>query len=227
MPDEPPTRSRSRGARERLASTAAELFYRDGINATGIETVTQHAKVSKRTLYQHFSSKAELVENYLRTFDTASGTPLERRLERADLSPRDRLLAIFDARPVDRFRGCPFHNAAVESAGTWSTVDEIVREHKRRFAERLVSVAVEAGAEDPYLLGHQLAVLFEGATALATSLNDTAPFLHARSAAAQLIDAAISVRGPARTAKNTAGTASDDSRRRSQGNGRKSATPSR
>jgi AcrR family transcriptional regulator len=208
MPDESAPRSRSRGARERLASTAAQLFYRNGINATGIETVTQQAKVSKRTLYQYFSSKTELVENYLRTFDTA-GTPLERRLERAELSPRDRLLAIFDAPPVERFRGCPFHNAAVESAGTWSTVDEIVRAHKRRFAERLVAVAEEAGAADPYLLGHQLTVLFEGATALATSLNDTVPFLHARSAAAQLIDGAItSAPGHGSTAENEAVTSS-------------------
>jgi hypothetical protein len=35
-----------------------------------------------------------------------------------------------------------------------------------------------------------VAVLFEGATALATSLNDTAPFVHARAAAAAPIDAA-------------------------------------
>jgi hypothetical protein len=35
-------------------------------------------------------------------------------------------------------------------------------------------------------------VLFEGAKALATSLNDTAPLLHARSAAETLIDAATS-----------------------------------
>jgi hypothetical protein len=40
-------------------------------------------------------------------------------------------------------------------------------------------------------LGHQLAVLFEGATSLSTSLNDTAPLLHARSAAEVLIEAAV------------------------------------
>ncbi|MGV0853191.1 TetR/AcrR family transcriptional regulator [Mycolicibacterium phlei] len=179
----------ARGARERLAATANKLFYRNGINATGIETVIQEAKVSKRTLYQHFSSKTELVENYLRTLDE-KGTPMERPLERDDLTPRERLLAIFDAPPVDQFRGCPFHNAAVESAGTWPTVDELVRGHKRRFAERLVATAREAGAADPYALGHQLLVLFEGATALATSLNDTSALLHARAAAATLIDAA-------------------------------------
>lgn len=178
-----------RGARERLAATAARLFYRNGINATGVEAVIQQAKVSKRTLYQHFSSKTDLVENYLRTLDE-SGTPMERPLERIDLAPRERLLAIFDARPVERFRGCPFHNAAVESAGAWVGVDEMVRTHKRRFAERLVEVAEEAGAADAYALGNQLMVLFEGATALATSLNDTSALLHARSAAAQLIDGA-------------------------------------
>ncbi|SEH46009.1 DNA-binding transcriptional regulator, AcrR family [Mycolicibacterium rutilum] len=178
-----------RGARERLAATAAKLFYRNGINATGVEMVIQQAKVSKRTLYQHFSSKTELVENYLRMFD-AEGTPMERPLDRTDLAPRERLLAIFDAPPVEQFRGCPFHNAAVESAGAWPTVDELVRTHKRRFAERLVAVAGEAGAADPYALGNQLLVLFEGATALATSLNDTAALLHARAAAAKLIDEA-------------------------------------
>ena len=178
-----------RGARERLASTAAKLFYRDGINATGVEAIIEQANVSKRTLYQHFSGKAELVENYLRALDE-SGTPMERPLDRADLSPRERLLAIFEPPPMDRFRGCPFHNAAVESAGHWANVDALVRAHKRRFAERLVAVAQEAGADDPYALGNQLMVLFEGATALATSLNDTAAVLHARSAAAQLIDAA-------------------------------------
>jgi hypothetical protein len=83
-------------------------------------------------------------------------------------------LAIFDAPPADRFRGCPFHNAAVEAADEMPAVHEIVHEHKLWFIARLTDVAAEAGAKDPYQLGHQLAVLFEGATALATSLIDTA-----------------------------------------------------
>jgi hypothetical protein len=90
----------------------------------------------------------------------------------------------------DALRGCPFHNAAVESAGSLASTDEIVRDHKLEFTRRLVAVADEAGAADPHLLGHQLAVLFEGATAMGTSLNDTAPYVHARAAAATLIEAA-------------------------------------
>lgn len=179
-----------RGARERIERAAAQLFYRNGIHATGVELVAQQANVSKRTLYQHFASKNELVDNYLRGFDARGGSPTEKRLYDADLPARERLLAIFDLRRSEVVRGCPFHNAAVESAGSLSSTDEIVRKHKLDFTRRLVDVAREAGASDPHLLGQQLAVLFEGATALATSLNDTAPVVYARAAAAALIDAA-------------------------------------
>jgi len=181
-----------RGARERIERAAADLFYRNGIHATGVELIAQRANVSKRTLYQHFGSKTDLVDNYLRGIEARGGSPTEKRLDDTDLPARERLLAIFDLRRSDVVRGCPYHNAVVESAGSLASTDEIVRAHKREFTCRLIAVAREAGAADPHLLGQQLAVLFEGATAMATSLNDTAPVVHARAAAATLIDAALS-----------------------------------
>ena len=114
----------------------------------------------------------------------------EQAINDAGTSPRGRLLAIFDSAPGSRLRGCPFHNAAVEAAGAMPGVEDIVHEHKLDFTARIIQAATEAGARDPYRLGNQLAVLFEGALALATSLNDTSPLLHARSAAEMLIDAA-------------------------------------
>lgn len=183
--------SGGRGARERIEGAAARLFYRNGIHATGVELIAQEANVSKRTLYQHFPSKNDLVESYLRRMDIEGGSPNEQRLGAPDLSARERLLAIFEMSHQEVMRGCPFHNAAVESAGTLRSADEIVRAHKQRIIRRLIAVAREAGAADPQLLGQQLAVLFEGATALATSLNDTAPVVHARAAAATLIEASL------------------------------------
>ena len=177
--------------RERIERAAARLFYRDGIHATGVERIAQEANVSKRTLYQHFASKNDLVDHYLRGIDARGGPPTERRLKDPALPPRERLLAIFELSRREALRGCPFHNAAVESAGSLTTTDEIVRTHKLEFTRRLVAVAQEAGAADPHMLGQQLAVLFEGATAMATSLNDSAPVVHARAAAATLIDAAL------------------------------------
>src|ERR1700741_3484632 len=180
-----------RGARERILTAATALFHREGIHATGVERLTEHAHVSRRTFYQHFSSKNELVEEYLRRIHHAGGMPSEQAIDTADASPRGRLLAIFDGAPRSRLRGCPFHNAAVEAADAMPGVEDIVREHKLDFTARLIRTASEAGARDPYRIGHQLAVLFEGAKALATSLNDTSPLLHARSAAETLIEKAL------------------------------------
>ncbi|BBZ46910.1 TetR/AcrR family transcriptional regulator [Mycobacterium parmense] len=183
-------RASGRGARERIERAAARLFYRNGIHATGVESIAREAHVSKRTLYAHFASKNDLVDAYLRGFE-ARGLPAERRLDDTTLAARDRLLGIFEMPSRDVLRGCPFHNAAVESAGFLVSADDIVRSHKLRVTGRLVALAREAGAADPDLLGRQLAVLFEGAAAMATSLNDTAPVAHARTAAATLIDAAL------------------------------------
>ena len=177
--------------RERIERAAGRLFYRNGIHATGVELIAREANVSKRTLYQHFASKNDLVDNYLHGIDARGGSLFEKRLGDVGLPARERLLAIFDFPGSEVVRGCPFHNAAVESAGSLAGADAIVRAHKEKFIRRLVAIAQEAGATDAHLLGHQLAVLFEGASAMATSLNDTAPAVHARAAAATLIDAAL------------------------------------
>src|SRR5438270_1272292 len=52
--------------RERILAVAADLFYRHGIRAVGVEAVAEAAGTNKMTLYRHFASKDELVAAYLR-----------------------------------------------------------------------------------------------------------------------------------------------------------------
>lgn len=191
----PPTPHRrgGRGARDRILASARTLFYRNGIHRTGVELVAEHAHVSKRTLYQHFPSKDELTAAYLRDIIATGGARPAKMLEAAGGTARDRLLSIFDITGEGRFRGCPFHNAAVEAADEMGDVQRIVRDYKLEFVDRLTRTAADAGATDPVALGRQLAVLLEGATALAASLNDTAPLGDARSAAELLIDGSCRV----------------------------------
>jgi AcrR family transcriptional regulator len=188
------TKSRGgRGARQRILDAAAELFYREGINATGVERLATESSVSKRTLYQHFPSKAAVVEEYLRSVEQSVPNPGRLGAHAADQTPRERLLALFDL-PIAggaRVRGCPFHNAAVEAAGAMPGVQSIVRANKRNFIDGLTELAKQAGAGDPRLLGNQLAVLYEGAAALATSLDDASPWALAHTAAETLIDQAL------------------------------------
>jgi AcrR family transcriptional regulator len=192
LTEKEPTRRGGRGARMRILNAASELFYFEGINATGVGRIASKASVSKRTLYQHFPSKTALVEEYLRQLRQGAGTAEE--TPAAETTPRAQLLALFDITDAGeaRMRGCPFHNAAVEAADAMPEVEHIVHLHKRDYVEGLVHLAREAGAADPDMLGNQIALLYEGASGLSTSLNDPAPWARARAAAEALIDTSVS-----------------------------------
>ncbi len=181
--------------RERILATTRTLFYGHGIQATGVGELAEVAGVSKRTLYQLFESKDALVAAYLALM-SQHGTAGERNLDRAELSARDRLLALFERpRLSARFRGCPMHNAAVELADPDHPGRTVIVAHKHALLARLAEIGREAGARNPEVLARQLITLYEGATALATSLDEVEPFDFARSAAETLIDAMIDQTG--------------------------------
>ena len=48
-------------ARERILTTANELFYSEGIRAIGVDTVVERSGVSKTSLYRVFESKDALI----------------------------------------------------------------------------------------------------------------------------------------------------------------------
>src|SRR3954451_21397183 len=98
---------RGRGARERILGASRELFRDQGIHPTGMDQLCAVAEVSKRTLYQHFRGKDELIAEHLRRFDPDI---LPEVFDCADLTPRERLLAAVETHPPL----CPFIAAAVE-----------------------------------------------------------------------------------------------------------------
>jgi AcrR family transcriptional regulator len=53
-------------ARDRILNTAADLFYRNGYRATGINEVIAKAEVAKATFYAHFPTKDDLCLAYLK-----------------------------------------------------------------------------------------------------------------------------------------------------------------
>ncbi|MGY1793001.1 TetR/AcrR family transcriptional regulator [Geodermatophilus sp. SYSU D00525] len=162
------TAAASRPARERLLDAAGELFYENGIAATGVDAVLARARVSPATLYAHFPGKDGLVAAYLerrfRRWRQAWDEVLDERTD-----PVDRLLSVFDA--VLRFRaaeggrrGCAFLAAATElppghPGHRWPAADS------RLLTERLHRLAEAAGAGDPTEVADGLLVLYDGALA--------------------------------------------------------------
>jgi AcrR family transcriptional regulator len=174
---------RGRGARERILSASHQLFRDQGINSTGMDQLCAVAEVSKRTLYQHFAGKDELIAEHLRRFDP---DVVPEVFDRTDLTPRERLLAVFAIHsPL-----CPFIAAAVEIHDPGHPARVLARDYKRAFAARLTEAAREAGAANPEQLGEQLALLLDGASARSRVL-DTDTFSAAAAIAVVLIDNAI------------------------------------
>ena len=141
---------RGRGARERILSASRQLFRDQGINSTGMDQLCAVAEVSKRTLYQHFTGKDELIAECLRRFDPDI---LPEVFDSTDLTPRERLLAAFDIHPPL----CPFIAAAVEIHDPGHPARVYARDYKQALAARLTETAREAGATNPEQLGEQLA----------------------------------------------------------------------
>ena len=186
----PQGRRRGRGARERILGAARQLFRDQGINRTGMDELCAVAQVSKRTAYQHFGGKDELVAEYLRQFDP---DVMPAVFDRTDLTPRERLLAAFElpaSGTQDLTPMCPYIAAAVELHDPQHPASQYAREYKKAIAARLAETAREAGVADPEQLGEQLALLLDGAAARTRVLNAES-FPTAAAIAAVLIDNAI------------------------------------
>lgn len=187
---------RRRPARERLLAAAALRFYADGVAATGIDTITAEAGVAKKSLYNNFSSKAELVRAYLDARHEEWLGLYRSRLAQAE-SPRDGVLAVFDAyadhaaSAYERgFRGCGLLNAAAElPAGDEGRA--VVRRHKEAVEQLLaghLGLLLPERPDDARTLAEHLALLLEGAMARAGLEGDDGRLRHARAIAADLLD---------------------------------------
>ena len=55
----------TRNVREEILDAAERCFYGDGITATGVDALADHAGVSKRTLYNHFPTKQDILKDLM------------------------------------------------------------------------------------------------------------------------------------------------------------------
>lgn len=155
-------------AAKRILATASGLFYQQGINAVGVEAVAEAAGVTKKTLYDRFGSKDQLIVAYLRDRDRHWREWLRSYVEHHATTSRERLLATFDALAEwmrhNLPRGCAFVNAHAELADTDHPARTVIAEHKHSVRHYLASLARDAGLPDPERVADDLAILLEGVT---------------------------------------------------------------
>ncbi|WP_148219274.1 TetR/AcrR family transcriptional regulator [Azospirillum sp. B510] len=181
-------------ARDRILDTAAELFYRDGIRAVGIDMIIACSGVAKMSLYRNFASKDDLVCAYLERNMVWHAAWWERVTARHPGDPRTQMKALFlslshwIAHP--KFQGCPFTTAAAELRDPANPARVLALAHKRMVRDRLRALALAAGAADPDQLCAQLQLLMEGAYAAGRVLDLGPGNASVASTAAALIDLA-------------------------------------
>ena len=177
--------------RQRLLDAAADLFYRQGIGAVGVDLVSKTAGVSKRTLYQQFGSKDRLIAESLDAHGDAI-LDLYIPAENPDAPARQQILAVFEGlsrwTASETFRGCPFVNTATELADPGHPARQVARDHKLQLRGYFARQAERGRAEDPQRLADELIVVFDGAIVQAVMGTLAHPDA-ARSAVQVLLDA--------------------------------------
>ena len=180
------TRRDKTAMRNRILEAADQLFYGRGIRSTGVDEIAAEAEVSKRTLYNHFASKDDLVVAYLQRRlrpIRASGQP-----------PVDQILGLFSQLEhtfrSPAFRGCPFVNALAEVGGPNHRAATVAIEFKEQRRLWFRDLLAETGARDPGALATQLMLLVDGAIVTALVRKDPTVAHAARNAAAALLAAA-------------------------------------
>ena len=181
--------------RERILDTAAEMFYREGVRAVGIDAVIARSGVAKMSLYRNFQSKDALVTAWLEERDGAFWQRWNNAEATHPGAPRAQLEAILDmvaARVSHReWRGCPFLNTNTEFPEPAHPARAVILLNKRAVRDRLRALAASAGARDPDLLAQQLQLLIDGAYAIGQSLGPDGPARTVASAGRVLIAAQI------------------------------------
>ena len=155
--------------RNRLLTAAADLSYREGVSI-GVEALCKAAGVSKRSMYQLFASKDELLAASLESRAAEYVAYLLPSEGVAD-TPRDRILHVFTqveasaGRP--EYRGCPFLAVQVELKSSEHPASKVGYRVKENLREFFRAEAERGGATDPDLLSRQLVLVFDGASARA------------------------------------------------------------
>lgn len=120
--------------RDRILVTAHDLFYRDGVRATGVDRIIENSRVTKVTFYRQYPSKDELIQAYLKYRHEHWIGWFRAALEGEIAGGRSSgaaLVATLEQwfRRGD-FRGCAFLNAAAEFGSSDPEALAIVRQHK-------------------------------------------------------------------------------------------------
>lgn len=185
-------RRRAAETRQQIIDAAYTLFYQIGFIRTGVDAIAHAAGITKRTLYQHFSSKDELIEAVL---EHQHRMALERIRRWADCitgKPDQMVMTLFEklAQWAGRteWQGSGFTRAAVEFADQpGHPARKAARRHKEEVEMYLVEKFAAQNLDNVEQLVREVLLLIEGCQSLVLIHNNSDYVDAARHAALILV----------------------------------------
>jgi AcrR family transcriptional regulator len=189
--------------RQRILDAAGELFRRQGIRGIGVEAIAEAAGTNKMTLYRHFTSKDELIAEWVR------GIVAEKEAAWDDIEaqhPGDPQAQLIDwsRRLAKKFaeieeRGSALGNALAELPEPDHPARRAIDEHRLREHKRILKLCREAGVPEPELAADQFYFLLEGAKACVSCIGLKQAGEHLM----RLVDSLVATARKRKTARST------------------------
>lgn len=172
------TRTSSLGPRQRLLDAAERLTYAEGAGV-GVGALLQEAGVARRSLYEHFGGKDELIAEVLRRTAARDLEGYRTAMDRAGTEPSARIAAIFEhlerAVTTEGFRGCRYLGAELALHEPAHPVHQIAHAYRADLT-RLIRVEFEhLGSPDAARAADRIMFLIEGALAAGVTMPDARP----------------------------------------------------
>lgn len=164
-------------ANERILTTAHDLFYRNGIRATGIDRIIAESSVTKVTFYRHFPSKNDLIRTFLEYRHQRWLSWFKQALERHGQDIDALVPALAEWLQNKEYRGCAFINTVGELANDLPEVIKIARRHKQDMTAVIATLLPPGDHRDA--LAISLAVAVDGAIVRAQYDSSAEPALQA------------------------------------------------
>lgn len=179
-------------AKERLVTTAYDLFVRRGVRGVGVDEIIATSKVAKATFYKYFRTKDDLVLAFLARRDQiwTHGFVEEGARSRSD-NPEGQLLAIFDVyddwfNQPDEFEACSFVNVMLEM-GPHHPLGQAAISYLGDIRAVVRGLASEAGLREPEEFTRSWHILMKGSIVSAAE-GDLKAAIRAKAMARTLIE---------------------------------------
>ncbi|UOQ86851.1 TetR/AcrR family transcriptional regulator [Gracilibacillus salinarum] len=158
--------------KEALLEVAERLFYEHGFRGVGLKQIISEANVASMTLYNHFSSKENLIEEVLKQREESYWTYLDAAVDRDSDSP---FILVVEAHgrwlKEHSSKGCMFLRAIEDYTGTDNEIESIARGHKAKLLQYFQRIAQNKDRENELDLANQMTLLLEGTTSMTTFIG--------------------------------------------------------